>query len=55
MGILNEAFLNLRTIKLRRFLGSLLYPLQRDWLERQFRKSQSLEAVREIMLFLMRV
>lgn len=47
MDILKEAFLNLRTIKLRRFLGSLLYPLQRDWLERQFRKSQTLEAVEE--------
>ncbi|MBH8556102.1 glycoside hydrolase family 31 protein [Nostocaceae cyanobacterium CENA357] len=47
MGILNEAFLNLRTIKLRRFLGSLFYPLQRDWLERQLRKSQTLEAVEE--------
>ncbi|MBE9104709.1 hypothetical protein IQ229_07060 [Nostoc cf. edaphicum LEGE 07299] len=47
MDILNEAFLNLRTIKLRRFLGSLLYPLQRDWLERQFRKSQTLKAVEE--------
>ncbi|MBW4688818.1 MAG: glycoside hydrolase family 31 protein [Komarekiella atlantica HA4396-MV6] len=45
MDTLNQAFLNLRTIKLRRFLGSLFYLLQRDWLERQFRKSQTLEAV----------
>ncbi|MGH8001490.1 MAG: hypothetical protein ACREPR_19240 [Brasilonema sp.] len=47
MDILNEAFLNLRTIKFRRFLGSLFYPLQRDWLERRFRKSQTLEVVEE--------
>ncbi len=45
MDILNQASLNLRTIKLRRFLGSLFYPLQRDWLESQFRKPQTLEAV----------
>jgi alpha-glucosidase len=46
MDILNQASLNLRTIKLRRFLGSLFYPLQRDWVERQFRKPQ-LKAVEE--------
>lgn len=47
MDILNKTLLNLRTIKLRRFFGSLLYPLQRDWLERQFLKPQTLEAVEE--------
>ncbi|KYC43710.1 hypothetical protein WA1_00645 [Scytonema hofmannii PCC 7110] len=44
MKILKLLSINLRLIKLQRFLGSLIYPLQRDRLERQFRNSKTLEA-----------
>ncbi|MBE9048902.1 glycoside hydrolase family 31 protein [Nostocales cyanobacterium LEGE 11386] len=39
MNFWKQALLNLRLIKLRRFLGSFFYPLQRDSLERQFQSS----------------
>lgn len=35
MDFLNQIFQRFALIRFRRFLGSLLYPLQRDWLERQ--------------------
>lgn len=35
--------LNLRLVKLRHFLGSLIYPLQRDFLARQHRQGKTLE------------
>ncbi|MEA5504640.1 glycoside hydrolase family 31 protein [Halotia wernerae UHCC 0503] len=41
MNFWKQVSLNLRLIKLRRFLGSLFYPLQRDALERQFQSNQS--------------
>ncbi|WP_414544043.1 TIM-barrel domain-containing protein [Nostoc sp. CCY0012] len=39
MNFWKQALLNLRLIKLRRFLGSFFYSLQRDFLERQFQSS----------------
>ncbi len=33
-------FLNLRLVKFQRFLGSLIYPLQRDRLARQSRQAK---------------
>jgi alpha-glucosidase len=44
MKILKLLSINLRLIKLQRFLGSLTYPLQRDRLERRFRNSKTLKA-----------
>ncbi len=45
MNILKQASLRLRLVKLKRFFGSLFYPLQRDYLERPFRNRQILEAI----------
>jgi alpha-glucosidase len=47
MNFAKQAALKLRFIKLQRFLGSLFYPLQRDWLERQAHSRQSLEVFEE--------
>lgn len=47
MNLTKQIALKLRFIKLQRFLGSLFYPLQRDWLERQVRSQQSLEVFEE--------
>ncbi|WP_315787965.1 glycoside hydrolase family 31 protein [Fischerella sp. JS2] len=48
MNILKQASLTLRLVKLKRFFGSLFYPLQRDYLERRCYTHQTLEAVEEI-------
>ncbi|MEB3178279.1 MAG: glycoside hydrolase family 31 protein [Nostocaceae cyanobacterium] len=48
MNLRQKLSLNLRPIKLRRFFGSLFYPLQRDTLERQSCNLQTLTAVEEI-------
>ncbi|NEQ27152.1 MAG: alpha-glucosidase, partial [Microcoleus sp. SIO2G3] len=45
MSFFNQAFQKLRLIKLQRFFGSLIYPVERDWLEWQARRSQTLQAV----------
>ncbi|WP_414621298.1 TIM-barrel domain-containing protein [Calothrix sp. CCY 0018] len=46
MNILKQASLNLRLIKLKRFLGSLFYPIKRDKLERQFDNVKFLKATK---------
>jgi alpha-glucosidase len=43
MNILKRISLTLRLIKVQRFIGSFVYPLQRDWLERKFRNSKPIE------------
>jgi alpha-glucosidase len=48
MDIFKQLSLTLRFIKLQRFLGSLSYPIQRDRLERQVSRSQSLEVFEEV-------
>ncbi|MEA5515546.1 TIM-barrel domain-containing protein [Nodularia sp. UHCC 0506] len=47
MNFWKQALLNLRLIKVRRFLGSFFYSLQRDTLERHF-QSSSIEVFAEI-------
>jgi len=48
MSFARQVLLSLRLIKLRRFLGSLFYPLQRDCLERRLGpQEQTLEATEE--------
>lgn len=46
MNILKQASLNLRLIKVKRFFGSLIYPVQRDKLERQFNDVKLLKATK---------
>lgn len=46
MNILKQVSLNLRLIKLKRFFGSLFYPVQRDLLERQFSHVKLLKATK---------
>lgn len=52
MDLLKQLSLTLRFIKLQRFLGSLSYPIQRDRLERQVKRSRSLEVFEEIGRYL---
>jgi alpha-glucosidase len=46
MNLQRQVLLTLRFVKLRRFLGSLFYPLQRDWLELRSR-SHNMEATEQ--------
>ncbi|MDB9318542.1 glycoside hydrolase family 31 protein [Nodularia spumigena] len=48
MNFWKQVLLNLRLIKVRRFLGSFFYPLQRDALERRFQSSPNIEVFAEI-------
>lgn len=41
MNITKQIRLNLRIIKLKRFLGSLSYSFERDWWERRFTQAQN--------------
>jgi len=47
MSFARQVLLSLRLIKLRRFWGSLFYPLQRDWLERRSRPQEQMLEVTE--------
>lgn len=47
MGVLKQTIQKLRFIKLQRFIGSLTYPLQRDWIEHQSKGKHSLVAAEE--------
>jgi alpha-glucosidase len=46
MNLQRQVLLTLHFVKLRRFLGSLFYPLQRDWLELRSR-SHNMEVTEE--------
>jgi alpha-glucosidase len=46
MSLQRQVLLSIRLIKLQRFLGSLFYPLQRDWLEFSSR-SHNMKATEE--------
>jgi alpha-glucosidase len=52
MDLLKQLSLTLRFIKLKRFLGSLSYLIQRDRLKRQVARSRSLEVFEEIGSYL---
>lgn len=43
MDMLKQASLTLRFVKFQRFLGSLFFSYQRDWAERQFKRSENLK------------
>ncbi|MEP0914422.1 glycoside hydrolase family 31 protein [Leptolyngbya sp. GB1-A1] len=45
MNILKQVSLKLRLIRVERFLGSIIYPLQRSWLEYKSRQKPGLKAI----------